>query len=86
MIRWAKMAVVVERKDEGAFIANGASFGKNRIWHSLDVVAEPYMLYEDKIGVLVASGVNRLLTHLTRMDSLRFISGSTFSMFTKSDV
>jgi len=40
--RRAKVAVVIDRKNEGAFIANGAGFGKKRIWHCLDVVAEPF--------------------------------------------
>ena len=80
------MAVVVDRKNEGVFIANGASFGKSRTRHYLDVVTEPFMLYENEIGVLLVFGIYGLCTHLTRIDSLRCLSGSMPSMFSKSDV
>jgi len=41
--RRAKVAVVVEWMDKSTFIANGAGFGKKRIWHCLVVVAEPFV-------------------------------------------
>jgi len=53
MIRWAKVAVVVERKDEGAFIANDAGFGEKRIWHCLNIIPEPFVLCENGTGVRI---------------------------------
>jgi hypothetical protein len=38
------MAVVVERKNEGMFIANGTGFSKKRTGHCVNVVAEPFVL------------------------------------------
>jgi len=55
MIRWAKVAVVVERKDEGAFIANDAGFGEKRIWHCLNIIPEPFVLCENGTGVRIVS-------------------------------
>ena len=48
--RWAKVAVVVERKDKGAFITNGAGFGEKTIWHCLNIIAEPFVLCKIGIG------------------------------------
>jgi len=80
------VAVVVDRQDEGVFIANSASFGEKKTGHCLNIVAEPFMLYENEIGVLLVFGIYGLCTHLTRIDSLRCLSGSMPSMFSKSDV
>ena len=51
--RRAKMAVVVERKDEGMFIANSTGFSKKRKGHCVKVVAEPFVLCENRTGVFV---------------------------------
>ena len=49
--RRPKVAVIVEGKDEGVFVANGAGFCKKWARFCLDIVAEPFVLC--KIGNLL---------------------------------
>ena len=55
--RRAKVAVIVEGKDEGVFVANGAGFCKKWARHCLDVVAEPFVLCKIGIGLVLVLGV-----------------------------